>query len=213
MKINVKQRACALAVAACLGLGGVNAAMAAEGALPLGYSDAAALPLIGAAADSLSTHIAIASGYGQESNPLVNTSPSGLLGVFIVKAGLIKFADTREPEARSTMLKAQSAMFNGISASNLMIAAGAVNPIAYAVGAVAGWWFWNQEAKVLANERQSARPAPTVQSDEQAKPVAEPIPAGVSARWNVERSENFVEKLAVQEGRKDLGEGEAWLFK
>lgn len=66
-----------------------------------GFTRGAMLPLVGAAGDSISTHIALQQANVVEQNSLVNTSPGGLLALFAIKAGAIYILDQQSPRFAS----------------------------------------------------------------------------------------------------------------
>lgn len=118
----------------------------------LGLSKGAYLPLAGALGDSVSTAIAIGrSGVG-ETNSLVNTSAGGLLSLFAVKTAFIYYADRQPHHIRKPALKLFSGLWNGVTVSNVLVAAGATNPIALAGGATFGYLMYKQEEKILEAE-------------------------------------------------------------
>jgi hypothetical protein len=152
---------------------------ASEGAaLPLGFSRAAALPLMGAGAETLGNGLAIARGAAIESNGMVNASPAALLGMLAVKAAMVKYADGLPPERRASSLKANAGFFGGFGASNLLIAAGATTGVAAIAGLFAGWWSYGSEGEALDREAAARKATP-----EQARRVAslEESAQGVSA--------------------------------
>lgn len=111
------------------------------------------VPLVAAAGDSISTHIAISSGYGQEANGLVNTSSGGLIGLFVLKSAIVYVADKHlTGNDRKVALKTTSALWGGATANNIAIATGATNPVALAVGIAAGVGFWYYEDRILDKE-------------------------------------------------------------
>jgi hypothetical protein len=70
------------------------------------------IAMAAAAADVMSTSLALASG-GVEMNPLVSTTPLGLVALAATKIGLIKYAGTLpEPEKRIA-LKSTSSLWGG----------------------------------------------------------------------------------------------------
>lgn len=119
------------------------------------YSDIT-LPIVAAAGDSISTHVALQSGYGHEANALVNTSSAGLIGLFVVKAGLIYVIDNyTSGDDRKTALKATSGLWGGATVNNLLIATGATGGAALAGGIVAGVGMWYYEDYILDKDRQA----------------------------------------------------------
>lgn len=96
---------------------------------------------LGAVGDSVSTAVALSSG-AVEANPLLGSSPSpgALLAVMGAKLVLIEYA-----KDNPTSLKALSSIFNGITVSNLLVAAGAATGAGLVVGAITGIVLWNRE--------------------------------------------------------------------
>lgn len=115
----------------------------------LGFSKAVALPLAGAFGDSLSTHLVLNQSGFVERNPLVNTSGAGLVGLFILKAGVIYYLEQQPAEIRKAGLKSTAGIFNGLTANNLLLLAGASNPVALIGGALFGIFMYDQESRVL----------------------------------------------------------------
>jgi hypothetical protein len=124
---------------------------------------AMSLPLTAAAADSLSTWLVVGGGLGVEANPLVNPSPVGLLGIFVVKAGMVWAADAYlAPENRATAMAGFTGVWGAATVNNLLIAAGATGPAAIAVGVVsgAGLYLWERtrQREMALPEQQSPVP-------------------------------------------------------
>lgn len=124
----------------------------------LTFREGARLPLVGAVGDSITTYIALNQPNVVESNGLINTSPVGLLGLFVIKAGIVRYADGQPDEIRAPVLKMAAGAWSGISVSNLIIAAGATTPIGLVVGLAAGTAAYLYEDKVL--QAEAAEPAP-----------------------------------------------------
>lgn len=115
-------------------------------------SKPAQFSLIGAAGDSITTRLALAAG-GSEKNPLINTSTGGLITLFALKAGLVYYLDRQDPQTRERGLKLTGSLWGGVTASNLLIALGATNPVAIAGGLATGIYAYNYQAKLLLDER------------------------------------------------------------
>lgn len=116
---------------------------------------ATTLPLAFAAADSVTTHLLVSSGIGQEVNGLVNTSPAGLAALFLVKAGVIELADRLPEPVRRASLSMLGGLWGGVAGNNLLVLVGAANPVALAGGVLAavGAYWWEEH-------RLSGSPAP-----------------------------------------------------
>ena len=139
----------------------VQAANAGQPQRFLGYSQAAAIPLAGAFGDSLSTHIGINHASLAEKNGLINTSVVGLAGLFVIKAGIIYYFDHQPKKIREAGLKATAGVWSGVTMNNVLLIAGATNPVSLIGGALFGAYMYHREGQVLANEarRTSAAPA------------------------------------------------------
>lgn len=100
---------------------------------------------LGAMADGLSTYAALAAG-GVERNPLLNSSPAGLLAATGLKLGLVEAIDAAgmPQEHKRSALRWLSTLWNAASLHNLAIAAGAATPLAVAVGLGSGVWMWRK---------------------------------------------------------------------
>lgn len=122
-----------------------------------GFTRGAMLPLLGAAGDSISTHIALKQPNVFEANKLINTSPGGLLGLFAIKAGAIYLLDQQKPEIRKPGLKIAAGLWNGVVANNLLIAAGATNPVGIAAGVAYGIYMYHKEGDILEQEEALAK--------------------------------------------------------
>lgn len=121
-----------------------------------GFTRGAMLPLIGAAGDSISTHIALKQANVVESNSLINTSPAGLLGLFAIKAGAIYLLDQQKPDIRKPGLKITAGLWNGVILNNIFVAAGAANPVSIVAGIAYGVYMYNKEADILEQEEAQA---------------------------------------------------------
>lgn len=117
-----------------------------------GYSQAAVIPLAAAFSDSVTTHIGINHASLAEKNGLVNTSAAGLVGLFVVKAGIIYYFDHQPKKIREAGLKATAGVWSGVSMSNLLLIAGASNPIGLVGGALFGAYMYHREGIALAKE-------------------------------------------------------------
>lgn len=111
--------------------------------------------------DSLSTHLAISSGLGAEANPLVNTSPAGLIALAGAKWGLVKLVEVNGDMTASqkrTALNILTSAWTGVSVNNLLIALGASGPAAL-VG-LAGTALWTYAYAQEAEKVEQARAEP-----------------------------------------------------
>lgn len=105
-----------------------------------------------AVADSVSTHIAIASG-GVEQNGLVNTSPAGLVALAAVKLGVLQIVDNLPEQERAMGLKTSAALWTGVSVNNILVAVSAGGAVPVVAALAAGYWMWGHTAERLEAER------------------------------------------------------------
>ena len=118
-----------------------------------GFSSASHLPLAGALADSVTTYIGLNKPGIAEKNSLVNTSAAGLVGLFVVKAGLVYFFEQQSPAIRKSGLKTTAGVWNGVALNNLLLIAGATNPISLVGGALFGAYMYHREGLKLDKEK------------------------------------------------------------
>ncbi len=109
-----------------------------------------------AVADSISTYLAIAGG-ATELNPLVSTTPVGLVALVGAKLFLVEYSDKLPPEKRARAMQIYSSFWGGASASNLLLAASVAPPVALVGGVATAYYMWQrhkaqqvEEAKALA---------------------------------------------------------------
>lgn len=124
-----------------------------------GFTHGAMLPLLGAAGDSISTHMALKQAHTVEVNSLINTSPAGLLGLFAIKAGAIYVLDQQKPEIRKPGLKMTAGLWNGVIANNFLVAVGAANPVGIIAGIAYGVYMYKKESDILEKEETLAKQA------------------------------------------------------
>ena len=130
----------------------VQSAKAAAPERTFGFSQGAVIPLAGAFGDSVSTHIGINHGSLVERNGLVNTSPAGLVGLFVIKASIIYYFDHQPKKIREAGLKATAGVWSGVTMNNLLLIAGATNPISLVGGLAFGAYMYHREGLALAKE-------------------------------------------------------------
>ncbi|PWF39391.1 hypothetical protein C7C56_027045 [Massilia glaciei] len=94
-----------------------------------------------AIADGVSTGIALAAG-AVEMNPLVPTSPLGLMLITGLKIGVAKFAETLPESEKRLTLKTTSAVWGGAAVNNLLLCFEVPGPIAVLVGLAAAIVTW-----------------------------------------------------------------------
>ena len=100
-----------------------------------------------AVADGISTGLAL-SGGAMEMNPLISTSPLGLIALTGAKIGLVKFADRLPEPQKRLVIKTSSSVWGGAAVNNLMVWAAAPTPVAIAAGVVAGVLWWRHSTRV-----------------------------------------------------------------
>ena len=94
-----------------------------------------------AIADGVTTNLALSVG-AVETNPLILTSPLGLVALTGMKIGLVKYATTLpEPEKRLA-LKSSSALWGGAAVNNLMVLFAAPPPFPIIAGLIMGIATW-----------------------------------------------------------------------
>jgi hypothetical protein len=120
-----------------------------------------------AVADGVTTALALSSG-AMEMNPLISTSPLGLIALTGAKIGLVSFAKTLPEKDKRMVLKSSTALWSGAAVNNLLVLMAAPTPLAVVVGVVVGVLSWRQSnAKYEDADRALA-------AREQAAPVAPP---------------------------------------
>ena len=116
-------------------------ASVAQGVAPV-KPDLFAEPAVRAAiADGVTTGIALASG-AVEMNPLVVTSPVGLIALTAGKIGLVKYAEGLPESDKRLVKKSSTAFWSGAAANNIMVLLAAPPPFPLLAGvaiAVLGW--------------------------------------------------------------------------
>ncbi|KAF1020461.1 MAG: hypothetical protein GAK30_02503 [Paracidovorax wautersii] len=122
----------------------------------LGFTKGARLPLAAGTADVLSTYVGLQQAGLKEGNSLINTSNWGLAGLFVLKVGLVYYADQQPPETRKPILKATSGFWTLGAVNNLLLIAGASNPVSLASGIVAGIYAYYAEGRILEEEDRAA---------------------------------------------------------
>jgi ABC-type spermidine/putrescine transport system permease subunit II len=134
-----------------------------------------------AVADSVSTYLALAGG-ATELNPLVNTSPIGLVALVGAKLMLVEYSDKMPPEKRAKAMQIYSTFWGGASASNLMLAASVAPPVALAVGLATAYYLWKHHEEQQAKAQQATVLAQTEASSKAAAPVVVMVVADASSQ-------------------------------
>lgn len=117
-----------------------------------GYSGASSIPLAGALGDSVTTHIGISQAGLSETNGLIHTSPAGLMGLFVIKAGIVYYLENQKPEVRKAGLKTTAGIWSGVTMNNLLLIAGSTNPVSLVGGALFGAYMYHREGMTLEKE-------------------------------------------------------------
>ncbi|BDT58839.1 hypothetical protein MasN3_23330 [Massilia varians] len=120
-----------------------------------------------AVADGLSTGLALSAG-ALEMNPLVPTSPAGLIVLTGAKIGLVKYADRLPEDEKRTLIKTSSSLWTGAAVNNLMVLLSAPSPAAIAAGIVAGVLWWQHSVRVherVDREMAARRQAPAPEGE------------------------------------------------
>lgn len=104
-------------------------------------SDVPKAAMTAAVADGITTGLALAGG-AVEMNPLVPTSPLGLIGLTGAKIMLVKYANTLPEDEKRTVLKTSTGLWSGAAMNNLMVLLGAPPPIPLFAGAIMGVMAW-----------------------------------------------------------------------
>lgn len=115
---------------------GTIASSAAQG------MDGADSAITAAVADGVTTGMALSLGSAVELNPLISTSPLGLVAMTGMKIGLVKFAETLPEEDKRVAMKTSSAVWGGAAMNNLLVLLAAPGPLSVLVGLVTGIATW-----------------------------------------------------------------------
>ncbi|NIC43623.1 hypothetical protein [Aquabacterium sp. A08] len=118
--------------------------------------------------DSLSTGLGLAAG-AVEANPLVSTTPLGLVALAGMKLLMLNEIDKYPEEQRVPLQRKMSSFWGGLTANNLMLAAGATGGLAIPAGLLASYMIYNSEkfeqaeaaALAKANQKHDFRVSPT----------------------------------------------------
>ena len=100
-----------------------------------------------AVADGITTGLAVSSG-ALEMNPLISTSPAGLIVLTGAKIGLVKYADRLPQNEKRMVIKSSSSLWTGAAVNNLMVLLSAPTPLAVATGVIAGVLWWQHSSRV-----------------------------------------------------------------
>lgn len=135
-----------------------------------------------AVADGVTTGLALSSG-AVELNPIMPTSPLGLVVVTGMKIGLVKYAETLPEEEKRLTMKTSSAFWGGAAINNLMVLFAAPPPLPVIAGLLMGLATWNHMENQYEQQDRlaAARQAPTPNKDEKLL-MAEEKPETVEVR-------------------------------
>lgn len=117
-----------------------------------GDSGATSIPIAGALGDSVTTHIGISQAGLSEANGMIHTSPAGLVGLFVIKAGMVYYFDNQKPEVRKMGLKTSAGVWSGVTMNNLLLIAGSTNPVSLVGGALFGAYMYYRQGMALEKE-------------------------------------------------------------
>ena len=91
------------------------------------------------AGDSVSTYLALQTPAVHEGNPLISTSPAGLVGLAVTKVLMLELFDAKlSPAEKRVIFPVVSAIYASATFNNLLLAASATNPVAIIGGIAAG---------------------------------------------------------------------------
>lgn len=124
---------------------------------------------LAAVADGVSTLGALANG-AVEKNPLLPSSPVGIIATTAMKVGLTRWADTLPDEQRATFLTSFRSFFGGAAVNNLLVLASAANPVAMLGGILTGGYLWQDSKKTFEAEAVAKAEARKAQALAQAQP-------------------------------------------
>ncbi|MEG1767769.1 MAG: hypothetical protein RR311_04865 [Comamonas sp.] len=130
---------------------------AAEPDRTSGYSQAALIPLAAAVGDSVTTYIGLNHASLAEKNGLVNTSTAGLVGLFVIKAGITYYFDRQPKKIRESGLKVTAGVWSGVTMNNLLLIAGSSNPLSLVGGVLFGAYMYHRESLALEKEAAGKR--------------------------------------------------------
>ncbi|CAN7429494.1 hypothetical protein [Massilia sp. LjRoot122] len=130
-----------------------------------------------AMADGITTGLALSAG-ALEMNPLITTSPAGLIVLTGAKIGLVKLADDLPQDEKRLVIKSSGAVWTGAAVNNLMVLLSTPTPIAIAAGVVAGVLWWRHSSQVYERaDRDITARGNTPPPDEQGRKVAAIVPS------------------------------------
>lgn len=110
------------------------------------------IPLSGALGDSITTHVGVNVLNLKEANGLISTNPAGLVGLFVIKAGVVYYFENSEPKKRKAGLKTTAGIWSGVTMHNLLLIAGASNPVGLIGGTLFGAYMYKKEEDILNSE-------------------------------------------------------------
>lgn len=130
-----------------------------------------------AVADGVSTGLALSAG-AVEMNPMISTSPLGLVALTGAKIGLVKFADRLPKQQKRLVIKSASAVWGGAAVNNLMVLISATPIAAVGAGIIAGTLWWLHSSAVYEEaDREIAAREQKLPLDTDRRVAAAPTPA------------------------------------
>lgn len=122
-----------------------------------------------AVADGITTGLALSAG-ALETNPLISTTPLGLLALTGAKIALVKYAETLPEQEKRMVVKLSSSLWGGAAVNNLLVLLAAPTPLSLLAGLLMGFYTWRQtgEAYEAADRAIAARALPPPARDEPA---------------------------------------------
>lgn len=133
-----------------------------------------------AIADGVTTNLALSVG-AVEANPLIYTSPMGLVALTGMKIGLVKYAETLPESEKRLTLKSSSALWGGAAVNNLMVLFAAPPPFPVIAGVIMGIATWMNMGRRYENEDQVLAARNKKALDTQAQTVSNPEQISVAA--------------------------------
>lgn len=133
-----------------------------------------------AVADGITTGLALSAG-ALETNPLVSTTPLGLIALTGAKIALVKYAETLPEPDKRMVVKLSSSLWGGAAVNNLLVLLSAPTPLSVLAGLLMGFYTWhhiNQSYEAV-DRAIAARALPPPARDETALAEATGLDAGL----------------------------------
>jgi hypothetical protein len=126
-----------------------------------------------ALADGISTKLAISAG-AVESNPLVPSSPMGMVALTGTKVLIALYANTLPEKEKRFLIKTSSSAWGGAAVNNVLVLMAAPPPLPIVAGIMMGIIFWHQSSRGYDKQDRLAEL-------EKAKLATAPVPAPAQA--------------------------------